>query len=215
MNDFRESGRAVLKAIVVTDPMCSWCWGMAKAIEESAHTLAGRVEFDLLLGGINIHGTQPIGDYGRRHLMKIWTEVHEVTGQTFGFRLPEEFIYNSTLSCVAVQAVRRRSGVAPFGFLHRLQQALFEAGENINSPSVLDALAVEFGWQPGELSTDLNDKRLHEQVAGQFSTSRNYGTNALPAVLIESDGKRKLLLGGYADSAMLVELLSDRLDPLS
>ena len=202
----------MLKAIVVTDPMCSWCWGMAKAIEESAHTLAGRVEFDLLLGGINVHGSQPIGDYGRRYLMKIWTEVHEVTGQTFGFRLPEEFVYNSTLACVAVQAVRRRSGRAPFGFLHRLQQALFEGGENINDPAVLEALAAEFGWQQGELSTELDDKHLHEQVAEQFSSSRSYGTNALPAVLIENDGHRKLLLGGFADSAMLVELLSARLD---
>jgi putative protein-disulfide isomerase len=200
----------VPKAIVVTDPMCSWCWGMANAIEESAHRLAGQVEFELLLGGINVHGTQPIGDYGRRHLIKIWTEVQEVTGQTFGFRLPEEFVYNSTLACVAVQAVRRRSQAAPFGFLHRLQQALFNAGENINDPTVLDALAAEFGWRPGELSMQLNDELLHAQVAEQFSQSRSYGTTALPAVLVEDDNGRRLLLGGYADSAMLVDLLSDQ-----
>ena len=199
-----------LKAIVVTDPMCSWCWGMAKAIEEAAHTLAGEVDFDLLLGGINVHGTQPIGDYGRRYLNKVWREVHEVTGQTFGFRLPDEFIYNSTLACVAVQAFRRRSGVAPFGFLHRLQQALFAAGENINDPEVLETIAAEFGWQAGELSAQLEDEMLHEQVAEQFSKAGNYGTNALPAVLIETDGNRELLLGGYADSAMLVHLLTEK-----
>ena len=139
------------KAIVVTDPMCSWGWGTAKAIEEAAHALTGEVEFDLLLGGINVHGTQPIGDYGRRYLNKIWREVNEVTGQSFGFKLPEEFIYISTLACVALEAFRRRSGVAPFGFLHRLQQALFEAGENINDPEVLESLAGEFGWPPAAI----------------------------------------------------------------
>lgn len=199
-----------LKAIVVTDPMCSWCWGMAKAIEEAAHALSGKVDFDLLLGGINVHGTQPIGDYGRRYLNKVWREVHEVTGQTFGFQLPDEFIYNSTLACVAVQAFRRRSGVAPFGFLHRLQQALFAAGENINDPKVLEAIAAEFGWQQGELSAELEDETLHQQVAEQFSRAGSYGTNALPAVLIETNGVRELLLGGYADSAMLVGLLTDK-----
>ena len=107
---------------VVTDPMCSWCWGMAGAVEEAAHVLRDEVTFELLLGGINTHGTQPIGEFGRRHLMKLWQEVHATTGQPFGFRLPDEFIYNSTLPCVAVEALRRRSGVAPFGFLHRLQQ---------------------------------------------------------------------------------------------
>lgn len=202
----------VRKAIVVTDPMCSWCWGMAKAIEEAAHALAGKVEFDILLGGINVHGTQPIGDYGRRYLNKIWREVNEVTGQSFGFKLPDEFIYNSTLACVALEAFRRRSGVAPFGFLHRLQQALFEAGENINDPEVLESLAGEFGWRRGELAAELEDKELHGLVAEQFSKAGSYGTNALPAVLVDDGSERKLLLGGYADSGMLVELLSGRLD---
>lgn len=199
-----------LKAIVVTDPMCSWCWGMAKAIEEAAHALSGEVEFDLLLGGINVHGTQPIGDYGRRYLNKVWREVQEVTGQSFGFTLPDEFIYNSTLACVALEAFRRRSGVAPFGFLHRLQQALFEAGENINDPRVLEALSGEFGWLPGELAGELEDEELHGEVAKQFSKSGSYGTNALPAILVDDGEQRKLLLGGYADSAMLVELLSQQ-----
>lgn len=202
-----ESRSGLLKAVVVTDPMCSWCWGMAKAIEEAAHTLSGEVDFDILLGGINVHGTQPIGDYGRRYLNRIWREVHEVTGQTFGFQLPDEFIYNSTLACVAVEAFRRRSGVAPFGFLHRLQQALFETGENINDPAVLEALAGEFGWQRGELAAQLEDKALHAQVAEQFSKAGTYGTNALPAILVDDGTSRKLLLGGYADSATLVELL--------
>lgn len=202
----------MLKAIVVTDPMCSWCWGMAQAIEESAHALAGQVEFDLLLGGINVHGTQGIGEFGRRHLMKVWTEVHQVTGQTFGFRLPDEFVYNSTPACIALEAVRRRSGRPPFGFLHRLQQALFSAGENINSPEVLDALAGEFGWQPGQLISELDDEDLHARVAQQFSISGSYGTHALPSVLVEQKGERTLLLGGYADSAMLINLLSQRLD---
>jgi putative protein-disulfide isomerase len=197
----------MIKALVVTDPMCSWCWGMANAVEEAAHELVDEIEFDLLLGGINTHATQPIGDYGRRLLMKIWREVAEVTGQNFGFRLPEEFVYNSRLPCVALEAIRRRTGLAPFGFLHRLQQGLFAGAENINDPLLLDAIAVEFGWRPGELQQELTDETLHGAVREQFAVSRSYGTNALPAVLVEEAGQRRLLLGGYADSAMLIELL--------
>ncbi len=200
-----------IRALVVTDPMCSWCWGMSAAVEEAAHSLRDEVDFDLLLGGINVHGSQPIGDFGRRHLMKIWQEVHAVTAQPFGFKLPEEFVYNSTLPCIAVEAVRRRTGAAPFGFLHRLQQALFAHGENTNDAETLDRIASEFGWQRGELAAELNDPELAQRAVEQFETSRRYGTNALPNVLVEREGERRLLLGGYADSAMLTELLRQAL----
>ena len=97
-----------IKVYIVTDPMCSWCWGMAGAVEEAAHRLADQVTFELLLGGINTHATQPIGEFGRRHLMKLWQEVRETTGQRFGFELPEGLIYNSHLPCVAIEARDRR-----------------------------------------------------------------------------------------------------------
>lgn len=168
--------------------------------------------FDLLLGGINTHATQPIGEFGRRHLLHLWREVHATTGAAFGYRLPDEFVYNSTLPCVALEALRRRTGAAPFGFLHRLQQCLFEEGRNTTTTDVLDWVAREFDWAPGELARALEDEALREQVRLQFEGSRRYGTNALPSVLIGSAGERRLLFGGYADSDMIVELVRQALD---
>ncbi len=185
---------------------------MAGAVEEAAHRLAQEVRFDLLLGGINVHATQPIGEFGRRHLMKLWGEVQETTGQTFGFKLPEEFIYNSTLPCVALEAFRDRSGSAPFGYLHRLQQCLFAEGRNIATADVLDWVAQEFGWARGELAAALEDQSYIDRAAAQFEHARSYGTNALPNVLIERDEVRRLLFGGYADSDMMVALIRQALE---
>ncbi|MEM8767413.1 MAG: DsbA family protein [Pseudomonadota bacterium] len=196
---------------VVTDPMCSWCYGMAAAVEETAHRLAEEVRFDLLLGGINVHASQPIGEFGRRHLMKLWAEVQETTGQTFGFKLPEPFVYNSTLPCVALEAFRARTGAAPFGYLHRLQQCLFEEGRNIATADVLDWVAQEFGWARGELAAALEDQTYIHRAAVQFENSRLYGTNALPNVLIERQEERRLLFGGYADSEMMEALIRQAL----
>ena len=191
--------------------MCSWCWGMSAAVEEAAARLDGQVTFDLLLGGINTHATQPIGEFGRKHLLRLWREVQATTGASFGFRLPEEFVYNSTLPCIAVEALRRRTHTAPFGFLHRLQQCLFEEGRNTATAEVLDWVAQEFGWAPGELASELEDEALQRAVRVQFEGSRNYGTNALPNVLIGFPGDRRLLFGGYADSAMFETLVRDAL----
>jgi protein-disulfide isomerase-like protein with CxxC motif len=183
---------------------------MAGAVEEAAHELRDEVEFDLLLGGINTHATQPLGEFGQRHLLKIWREVHATTGQEFGFRLPDDFVYNSTLPCIAIEAVRRCIQQPPFGYLHRLQQCLFAEGRNINDGQLLGEVAQDFGMTKDQLAAELADSDLQALVVEQFNSSRCYGTNALPNVLVQSTGNRSLLLGGYADSAMLVTLIRER-----
>ena len=182
---------------------------MSAAVEEAADHLAAEVKFDLLLGGINLHATHPIGDFGRRHLLRLWREVKATTGQNFGFELPDGIVYNSRNPCLAVEALRARTGTAPFGYLHRLQQCLFEEGRDITSVEVLDGVASEFGWQPGELGEALKDPALARRTQAQFDSSRIYGTNALPNVLIATDGQRRLLFGGYADSEMMVSLIRE------
>ncbi|MFP6814173.1 MAG: DsbA family protein [Pseudomonadales bacterium] len=204
-----------MKVIVVTDPMCSWCWGMAPDIEQAASRMDGEVEFDFLLGGINTHASQFIGDYGARHLFRIWHEVAATTGQSFGFRLPERLVYNSRLSCVAVHVVRRKFGTPPFGYLHRLQQAFFMEARNINDADVLADAAVDFGCEREAFLDALKDARLLEQVTDEFALSRGFGTNALPSVLWEVDGVRSLLAGGYADAEMLVELIEAKKSSLA
>jgi putative protein-disulfide isomerase len=199
------------KALVVTDPMCSWCWGMSAAVEEAAHRLSGVVEFEMLLGGINIHATQPVGDYGRRYLMHVWREVNATTGQPFAFAVPDSLVYNSTMPCLAVAAVRRAIGRAPFGYLHRLQQLFFSQGVNINDAALLARTAEEFGVAAHVVQAALADEMLAGDLHAEFAASRSYGTQALPSLLLEQDEVRSLLAGGYADAATLEAMLRARL----
>ncbi|MFU8815264.1 MAG: DsbA family protein [Pseudomonadales bacterium] len=205
---------AVATVVVVTDPMCSWCWGMAAAVEQAAAQLAHRVRFDILLGGINTHGTQPVGDYGRRYLMHVWREVQATTGQPFAFTVPDGLIYNSTLPCLAVAAVRRAIGRPPFGYLHRLQQLLFAQGVNVNDAALLAGTAAEFGVASDEVRAAFRDPGLAQALRAEFAGARRYGTHALPSLLIERDGERRLLAGGYADAATVAAMVRARLgDP--
>jgi putative protein-disulfide isomerase len=197
--------------IVVTDPLCSWCWGISAAVEEAAARLAGEVAFDILLGGINTHGTQPIGDYGRRYLAHIWREVKATTGQPFAFIVPDGMIYNSTLPCLAIAAVRRETGRSPFGFLHRLQQLFFAQGVDINDATLLARTAEEFGVPAPVLREGLADPELLAGLQAEFENSRIYGTQALPSLLVEQAGERRLLAGGYADAATLEAMVRARL----
>ena len=164
--------------------------------------------FDLLLGGINTHGTQPIGEFGRDHLMGIWREVHATTGQAFGFKLPTPLVYNSTLPCIAVQAVRELLGAPPFGYLHRLQERFFVEGVDINNLETLAGTAVGFGVGREEFFEAADSEKVRAEVRFQMNTSRGFGTNALPSVLREREGERRLLAGGYLNAEALLEFAS-------
>ena len=64
------------KVIFVTDPMCSWCWGMADSIKEIHEKYKAKIELDLMLGGMNADSTDCVGDYGKKFLMRLWHEIH-------------------------------------------------------------------------------------------------------------------------------------------
>ena len=198
------------RVVVVTDPMCSWCWGMAHAVDDVVTSMGAQVDFDILLGGINVHGTQPIGDYGRRYLMRLWRDVEETTGQPFGYKLPDEYVHNSSRSCVAVEAVRQLTGKAPFDYLHELQSLFFTQGLDVTSVDVLVAAAEKFDLDADQFVKLLDDPAIIERVRFQFNSASAYGTNALPCVLIDVDGTLRLLAGGYADGDMLRQLVTEQ-----
>lgn len=197
------------RLVLVTDPMCSWCWGMADEFRQAQEQLIGQATFDLMLGGINTHGTQPIGDYGRRFLMKLWREVADTTGQAFGFKLPDEYIHNSMLACLAVEVVRDLSGSPPFEYLRAVQERFFVHGENVNDLDVLHDLAPD-GLDRKAFSDKVHAPSVVERVRFQFEHAGAFGTNALPSLLIEEDGKLQLFAGGYVDAQMLVGLIQSR-----
>ena len=198
----------MLKIWLVSDPMCSWCWGMADAVAQARETLAARAEFDLILGGINTHGSQPIGAYGRRRMAKLWSEVQATTQASFGELVPTPYVHNSVPGCLAVEAVRQATDQPPLAYLRELQRRFFVGGEDITQVDVLRRAAVQVDVPPERFDRWYAAPETRSRVEFQFVEARAYGTNALPSVLIEQgDGKRRLLAGGYLSAEMLVELV--------
>ena len=196
-----------IKLVLVTDPLCSWCWGMADEFERAREALKERVQFDLILGGINTHGTQPIGDYGRRFLMRLWREVQATTGQTFGFRLPDEYVHNSSRTCLALESARALTGEVPFLFLHELQRNFFVEGVDVTQETVIMKAAETVDIDPQALIDTMREARQLEAIKFQFSAASSFGTQALPSLAIEDVGRLRLFSGGYTDAAMIEALL--------
>ena len=196
----------------VTDPLCSWCWGMANAVAQVREELAGRVQFDMLLGGINVQAVTPLTDALLPRFQGIWARVAQVTGQDFCMRFPPggTFVYNSMPICLAIAAVRELVGRPPFAFLHALQAAFFLHARDTSDIDELTALAVATeGVAPAEFRRACAAAGLPGRLAGEMQRARSFGTAALPAVLVEADDGCRLLAGGYADAPMLRQMIED------
>lgn len=172
--------------------------------------LAGRVAFDVALSGINVHGTRPVGAYGRERLDALWREVAAVTGQRFSHRLPAGTVYNSMLPCLAVEAMRDLQGQPPLGYTHRLQQRFFAEGVNVNDLDVLLRTAEEFEAPPERLRGLMSSQAVRQRTRWGFDNARSYGTQAVPNVLVSTDGNHfQLFAGGFVDARQLVADLEE------
>jgi putative protein-disulfide isomerase len=191
------------RVLLVSDPLCSWCWAFTPEFEDAMRTLAARVDFDLLLGGINLGASHPLGDAAQARFDRLWNEVFETTGQTFSHRLPPDFVYNSTRPCIALHAFRSLTGAPPFEFLHILQERFFAHGEDVTAAALLSDVAVQLGVSRAAFEDACADPAIEARTLQEFAESKRYGTNALPSVLIEDESGRRLFAGGWMSAAQL------------
>ena len=199
------------RLVVVTDPMCSWCFAASRHVENAMARFAGRVDFDLILGGINTHATQPIGEYGLKRLDGLWHQVTATTGQEFSHVFPEGCIYNSLLPCHAVEAARDLLSDPPLPYLHRLQKCFFLEATNINDRDVLASEAAEFGIDADDFLRRLDSAEIATRTQWGFTRSRRQGAGALPSFLFGTDEDLTLMAGGYLDTEFLCTEIESRL----
>lgn len=202
---------SVRRVIFVTDPLCSWCWGMAPEIARIRKTLSGRVDFDFALGGINIGNEAPLRDSALPRFRTLWEEVSAVTGQRFCGRLPSDpgFIYNSRPACAGVMAARMIRDTPPFDFLESLQHGFFLEARNITSADVMAEIAVDCGLDETTFLEMLRSAEVGPAVQVEMDDCRSYGTRALPAVLVETEEGKRLFAGGYVSYEFLLQGLED------
>ena len=183
---------------------------MTAEFEQVRHELSGALEFELMLGGINVHGTQPIGQYGRRFLARLWREVADTTGVTFGELHSGDYVHNSVLPCLAVLAAARVQPGCEFEVLRKLQSAFFLNGENINDAGTIERVIQAQGLPIHEVRNLMDDSAVQEQLRFQVDAAKRFGTQAMPSLLVQRRGPQaelNLLAGGYVDAAMLKNLL--------
>ncbi|WP_415406521.1 DsbA family protein [Sulfurovum sp. CS9] len=178
--------------IFVIDPMCSWCWGFAPVIEQLRATQSDKYDFSLVVGGLRTKGEMAWDESSKRYLKGHWEEVAKRTGQPFSNALfeKEDFEYDTYPACKAVVTVRALWGdEKSFDYLHRLQKAFYDEGNDITKLDVLSKLLEETVGDARSFRDFYHTPRAELLMQHDFSKARSMGANAFPSVvIIDTDG---------------------------
>ena len=198
--------------IYVGDPMCSWCYGFAKAKKKLEAQCMGRAVTTLVLGGLHIDWTEPQDEERKNFLEKHWREVEDRSGQPFKFDILErdDFIYNTEAACRAAVTVRELEGnVVALNFFTHLQGAFYAENRDVTEVDVLIDLAYEFGLDRTRFGALFISEEMVQKTRMDFQFARRLGINGFPTVVVNDRSGYAFLTVGFQDYNALEPIVED------
>lgn len=211
---------------LVTDPMCSWCWGfqsvLSRTFSTSPHpprfeTATGkgtRLPLSLILGGLAPDCEEPMPEATQRFVQEAWRAVQSRTGAQFNWDFwktcqPRRSTYPA---CRAVVAARAQNPEAEYPFYEAIQRAYYLEARNPSDLETLREIAGEIR-PPLDLerfARDLESQETEWNFQRDLSWSQRRGIRGFPTLLLLlEDGSAHVLTAGYCDLATLGETLAN------
>ena len=75
---------SALRFVYFADPMCSWCYGFSPVITSIAERFEGRMDVQLVMGGLRAGNTAAMRSQDKEYIKEAWTRVAAATGQPDG-----------------------------------------------------------------------------------------------------------------------------------
>lgn len=198
--------------LYIGDPMCSWCWGFSKSINQLLKKHVKNFQLEILLGGLRPTNEVIVDEKMKEFLRHHWVEVNKRSGQKFDHTILDNlgWVYNTEPSCRAVATARKIKGPKQaFHFFDHLQNSYYSEGNIITTPEVLINQAVKFGFNEEEFSNQFNSNSAKIEILEEFATIKQLGVQGFPTLLIIKNDQPSLLVNGYCD----YETLEQRLLP--
>lgn len=202
-----------LEFVYVGDPMCSWCWGFAPALEEldSRYSIPLRV----VMGGLRT-GSQanPMDEQTRQQLADYWQGVAQRTGQPFTTASLERdgWSYDTESSCRAVVAMRELAPHQTLRWVARLHRAFYVEGVDITDISVFPKLLDGFDAEPGRFAQLLGDDAIVERTQQDFAEAQRFGVSGFPTVLFRDGEELAVVTRGFVPWDQLEPALTSWLE---
>lgn len=198
------------RLVYFADPMCSWCYGFVPVITAIAERFEGRMELQVVMGGLRAGNTAPLRKEDKAYIREAWTSVGTASGQRFDFTFfeRERFVYDTEPACRAVVTARRLLPRLAFPFLGRVSEAFYAENRDMTSTAEISAVAEEAGFDRQAFTDAFLGADCRNETFRDFLSAQELGIQGFPTLIAGSPEK------GYALVTNGYRPLQDLLDPL-
>jgi putative protein-disulfide isomerase len=197
-----------VKLTYVFDAYCGWCYGFGPAVRGFAAANAGRVEIDVVSGGLFTGGrVAPIGTMP--YVADANARIAELTGVEFGPGYSElvadgRFQMDSTAAAIGFAALRAAAPERALESAEAMQRAFYFDGLSLSEASTYQHIADQLGLDAGFTSPDGRAAAVHD-----FTQAARLGVTSYPTLLLHTD-TGVVRLGGPAAKATQLTAALDR-----
>jgi len=203
-----------MNLIYVGDPMCSWCYGFAKPLDELLADPQGAAPLQLaiVVGGLRPFTTEPMAAEKANELAGHWHHVEEASGQPFAkaphtaLNLPG-FVYDTEPASRAVVTVRSLWPQQVWKYFKAVQHAFYAEARNVADPAVLADVAEQLGMPRVEFAHAFASQKMRDATLADFKQSQDWGIRGFPTLVAGHGDHLHLVGSGY----MPIDTLRERL----
>lgn len=191
--------------------MCSWCWAFKPCFDILQERLPESVQVRMLLGGLAKDTDEPMPEDMRLYLQQTWKDIQlRVPGTQFNFDFWQQCsaVRSTYRACRAVIAARLQGDHFEAIMIDAIQKAYYLQARNPAKLDVLVELAVESGLEKEVFENNLIANDTDQQLQFEINTSRGYGVDSFPSLILDVNGARWRIPINYVQPMPMLDTIN-------
>ena len=172
----------------VHDPMCSWCWGFTRTLDELFSHLPKNIEVKRLLGGLAADSDVSMSESMQQQIKSNWLRIEDkIPDVKFNFDFWEKTIprRSSYPACRAVIAAREQGEKYDLQMTKAIQTAYYQEARNPSDNTTLIELAAEIGVDTEMFVQDYYSDKVQQILENEIMQSRELFVESYPSLVFE------------------------------
>lgn len=196
-----------LELTYFTDPLCCWSWGMQPHLDNLLAHYQHHITIKYVMGGLLPSWTNFIDQANAvsrpAQMGPVWMHVAQLTHRPINYHLwMKDPPASSYPACVAVKCAQLQSTEAGVRLFRKLQEAAMQNGQNIGNAEIIKSVAGKLShdfpsFDYMQFTVDFLSGRGIPAFREDLSMVAARAITRFPSLLIESSGKKGILIPGY------------------